>query len=144
VTPGDISYSVSLEPPTQPRHPTVHVISGWHGKTKTNNELWEALESLFPVFTPLPKGGRRGAIDDRAALNGIQYVLRTGTAWEDLPQELGFGKSMTCWRRLHEHDPIDWRRPNFDTASVPSPRWAKKPNQIQRIVASSEASETWL
>jgi hypothetical protein len=27
-------------------------------------------------------------------------VLRTGIPWEDLPQELGFGSGMTCWRRL--------------------------------------------
>jgi transposase len=27
-------------------------------------------------------------------------VLQTGIGWEDLPQELGFGSGMTCWRRL--------------------------------------------
>jgi transposase len=28
------------------------------------------------------------------------FVLQTGIAWEHLPQELGFGSGMTCWRRL--------------------------------------------
>ena len=28
------------------------------------------------------------------------FVLHTGIGWEDLPQELGFGSGMTCWRRL--------------------------------------------
>ncbi len=27
-------------------------------------------------------------------------MLYTGIGWEDLPQELGFGSGMTCWRRL--------------------------------------------
>jgi transposase len=31
---------------------------------------------------------------------GILFVLHTGIGWEDLPQELGFGSGMTCWRRL--------------------------------------------
>jgi transposase len=29
-------------------------------------------------------------------------VLTTGIAWQRLPQELGYGSGMTCWRRLHE------------------------------------------
>jgi transposase len=35
-----------------------------------------------------------------AALCGILFVLHTGIQWEYLPQELGFGSGMTCWRRL--------------------------------------------
>ncbi|GAA3491243.1 hypothetical protein GCM10018987_53260 [Streptomyces cremeus] len=27
-------------------------------------------------------------------------MLHTGIRWEYLPQELGFGSGMTCWRRL--------------------------------------------
>jgi transposase len=33
---------------------------------------------------------------------GILFLLHTGIAWENLPQELGFGCGMTCWRRLAE------------------------------------------
>ena len=29
-------------------------------------------------------------------------MLHTGVASEHLPQELGFGSGMTCWRRLAE------------------------------------------
>ena len=36
----------------------------------------------------------------RQCLQGILFVLHTGIGWEDLPQELGFGSGMTCWRRL--------------------------------------------
>ena len=35
-------------------------------------------------------------------LCGILFVLHTGIQWEFLPQELGFGSGMTCWRRLQE------------------------------------------
>lgn len=31
-------------------------------------------------------------------LCGILFVLHTGIQWEFLPQELGFGSGMTCWR----------------------------------------------
>lgn len=41
----------------------------------------------------------------------ILFVLHTGIAWEHLPQELGFGSGMTCWRRLAEWtDACVWRR----------------------------------
>jgi transposase len=29
-------------------------------------------------------------------------VLRTGIAWQQLPQVLGYGSGMTYWRRLQE------------------------------------------
>jgi transposase len=35
-------------------------------------------------------------------LRGILFVLHTGIQWEFLPQGLGFGSGMTCWRRLEE------------------------------------------
>jgi len=41
-------------------------------------------------------------VPDRQALCGILFVLHTGIQWEYLPQELGFGSGMTCWRRLAE------------------------------------------
>jgi transposase len=41
-------------------------------------------------------------LDDRKVLCGILFVLHTGIQWEFLPQELGFGSGMTCWRRLEE------------------------------------------
>ncbi|EPD57818.1 hypothetical protein HMPREF1211_06156 [Streptomyces sp. HGB0020] len=37
---------------------------------------------------------------DRQALCGILLVLHTGIHEEYLPEELGFGSGMTCWRRL--------------------------------------------
>jgi transposase len=50
-------------------------------------------------------------LPDRQVLCGILFVLYTAIPWEFLPQELGFGSGMTCWRRLAEwHDAGVWQR----------------------------------
>ncbi len=48
-------------------------------RRKISKELWAELESLIPEFVPSAKGGRRRPVDDRTALNGILFVLQTGT-----------------------------------------------------------------
>jgi len=118
-------------------------------RRKISKELWAELGPLIPLFTPSPKGGRRGTVDDHAALNGILYVLQTGIPWDDLPQERGFGSGMTCWqrlrdwqaagvwerlhlampRRLREHDQVDWERASLDGNSISRPRWGRKSAQ---------------
>jgi transposase len=60
--------------------------------------------TLLPPRLLRPKGGRP-PIDDRAALTGILFVLKSGIPWEYLPKEMGCGSGMTCWRRLR-----DWHR----------------------------------
>jgi transposase len=109
-------------------------------KELVTDELWELIEPLLPEEPPKPKGGRP-RIDDRAALTGILFVLKSGIPWEMLPQEMGCGSGMTCWRRLKEWheasvweelhkrlldrlgeaDHIDWARASLDSASVPAP-----------------------
>ena len=64
-----------------------------------SDELWEIFDLVIPPLKKSPKGGRP-AIGNRQALTGILFVLKTGIAWEDLPQEMGCGCGMTCWRRL--------------------------------------------
>ena len=63
--------------------------------------LWAMVAPLLPRRHPHAKGGRPW-VDDRATLNGVLYVLRTGIAWRHLPTELGWGSGVTCWRRLRE------------------------------------------
>ena len=66
-----------------------------------DDALWGRIEPLLP---PKPRRSRfpgRKPLDNRKALTGILFVLRTGMAWEELPQELGCGCGMSCWRRLH-------------------------------------------
>jgi transposase len=73
-------------------------------KPLLSDSLWERIEPLLPQRPPRPKGGRP-PFSDRQALTGILFVLRSGIPWELLPQEMGCGCGMTCWRRLR-----DWYR----------------------------------
>ena len=128
-----------------------------------SKELWLQLQPLIPTFTPSAKGGaRKLAVSDEAALNGILFVLQTGIPWQELPQSLGYGSGMTCWRRLRdwnaagvweqlhhamltrlrEHDQIDWSRASIDGSSVPSPRGARKQGPTPRTEASLAPSDT--
>jgi len=65
-----------------------------------SDELWSRIESLFPARSASRTGPK--PLPDRLVLQGILFVLYTGIGWEDLPQELGFGSGMTCWRRLRD------------------------------------------
>ena len=71
-----------------------------------SDALWERIEPLIPKREPNPKGGRP-PVADRKALTGIIFVLKTGIPWEDLPQEMGCGCGMTCWRRLRDWQEAD-------------------------------------
>lgn len=67
------------------------------------DELWELIRPLLPP--PKPRRFRypgRKPLDDRQALTGILFVLKTGIPWEDLPAEMGCGSGMSCWRRLRD------------------------------------------
>jgi transposase len=99
--------------------------------------LWDLVEPLLPSSPPRPKGGWP-RVCDRACLTGIVFVLRSGIPWQMLPQELGCGSGMTCWRRLYDwqqigvwdlihfalldwlarDDQIDWSRAVVDSCSV--------------------------
>ncbi|MDP9912457.1 transposase [Variovorax boronicumulans] len=123
--------------------------------------LYKKIAQLLPVMTPSAKG-ERPRLSDAQALNGILFVLRTGIPWEDLPQELGFGSGMICWRRLRDWqaagvwhdlylallgelrsaDKLDFSRVSMDGASVPSPRGARTRGPTPRTGASSAASAT--
>jgi transposase len=70
-------------------------------KELVSDELWEIIEPLLPPEPPKPRGGRP-RVDDRAALSGIIFVLKSGIPWGMLPQEMGCGSGVTCWRRLRE------------------------------------------
>ena len=75
-------------------------------KELVTEELWSKIEPLLPADPPHPKGGRP-RVSNRVALRGILFVLKSGIPWEMLPQEMGCGSGMTCWRRLtgaNSHD----------------------------------------
>jgi transposase len=70
-----------------------------------SDELWGLVEPLLPRTQRRFRYPGRKRLDDRAALQGILFVLHTGMAWRHLPLELGFGSGSTCDRRLD-----DWQR----------------------------------
>ncbi len=73
-------------------------------KPLVSDDLWALVAPLLPAEPPKPKGGRP-RVPDRACLTGNIFVRKTGIQWEMLPQELGCGSGMTCWRRLR-----DWQQ----------------------------------
>lgn len=66
------------------------------------DELWARVEPLLPPRPQRSDGRGRPALDERKCLQGILFVLHTGIQWEWLPQQLGFGSGMSCWRRLRD------------------------------------------
>jgi transposase len=67
------------------------------------DDLWEFIRPFLPPHKPrrFRYPGRK-PVDDRKCLTGILFVLKTGIPWEYLPQELGCGSGVTCWRRLRD------------------------------------------
>lgn len=69
---------------------------------EVDDELWTAIEQLLPKVGRRARHPGRKRHPDRLVFQGILFVLHTGISREHLPQELGFGSGMTCWRRLAE------------------------------------------
>lgn len=120
-------------------------------KPMLSDELWTMIEPLLPP----PKVRRRThpgrkPLDNRRALTGILFVLRSGIPWEYLPKEMGCGTGMTCWRRLRDwkqagvwerlhqvllkklqaSGKIDWSRAVIDSASVRAMQRGKKRDRV--------------
>ncbi len=119
------------------------------------DELWALIEPILPPDKPAGSNGRP-PVPNRNALTGILFILRTGTPWEYLPQEMGCGSGMTCWRRLEkwqhlgvwaklhevllaklqEAGQIDWSRAVVDSSSVRAVFGGSKRARILRIDGS--------
>ncbi|MFE5797383.1 IS5 family transposase [Streptomyces sp. NPDC056503] len=129
-----------------------------------SDELWSLVEPLLPLPAPKLVSGRP-RVPDRQALCGILFVLHTGIQWEYLPQELGFGSGMTCWRRLatwneagvwdqlhlvllkklRSAKQLDWSRAVIDSSHVRAARRGPKADparSTERVRAASTTSSS--
>lgn len=134
-------------------------------KPLLDDALWQLIQPLLPE----PKARRlrfpgRKPLDNRKALTGIRFVLKTGIGWEDLPQEMGCGSRMTCWRRLrdwqeagvwqrlHElllaklrnSEQINWSRAVVDSSAVRALKGGSKPAPTLQTEPKRGASITSL
>lgn len=120
--------------------------------------LWAVIEPLLPREPAKPKGGRP-RVDDRAALTGIIFVLRSGIPWEMLPSEIGCS-GMTCWRRLRDWqaagvwtrlhrtllerladaEKLDWSRAALDSSSIAAKKGVLPLARTRRIAANRARS----
>jgi len=132
-------------------------------KELIDDQLWSLIEPLLPEQVPRNRqyAGRK-PLPDRAVLTGIVFVLRSGIAWNLMPQEMGCGSGTACWRRLvawqkagvwqriHEtllaelrrRGEIDLTRAIVDSSSIRAMLAGKKLARIPRTGASSAASTT--
>lgn len=131
-------------------------------KPLLSDDLWARIEPLLPVVERRYRHPGRKRVPDRAALTGILFVLKTGIPWEHLPQEMGCGSGMTCWRRLREWDDagvwerlhhvlldelhdageINWSRAVVDGSHVRAKGGAKKPDPRRSTAAAKAANIT--
>jgi len=64
------------------------------------DEQWAVVEPLLPKPVKRADGKGRPRVDNRAILNGILWVMRTGAPWHDMPNR--YPPYQTCHRRFQE------------------------------------------
>lgn len=69
-----------------------------------SDEFWERVVPLLPVVERRRRYPGRRRIDDRACLEAMMYVLRTGCQWAMVPAALTGCSGKTAWRRMDEWD----------------------------------------
>ena len=67
-------------------------------REEINDGQWQVIEPLLSKPKPRADGRGRPRQDDRAVLSGILWILRSGAAWQDLPER--FVSYQTCHRRF--------------------------------------------
>lgn len=87
--------------------------------SELTDERWQLISDLFPENPIGPKGGRPPA-PSRDCVEGILWILRSGTRWKDLPK--CFPSYVTCWRRHKQ----------WTEAGVWERAWARLPRALDR------------
>jgi putative transposase len=60
---------------------------------RVGDALWAVIEKVLQELDPPAKRGRK-RIDQRRALDGVIYQMRTGCQWNALPREFGNDRSV--------------------------------------------------
>src|SRR6266511_3454635 len=127
-----------------------------------SDALWQRVEPLLPKVERRFRFPGRKRLDDRAALQGILFVLCTGIAWRHLPLELGFGSGSTCYRRmvewqqtgawerlhallfaeLHAAGELEWSRAVADSSHVQAKKGAPRQGRARLIEPETAPSIT--
>jgi transposase len=135
------------------------VLSGMSKAWMAEDELWELIEPLLPPWPA--KSPRPRPVPDRQCLQGSSSCC-TGMGWEDLPQELGFGSGITCWRRLkrwtdagvfdqlhqillarlNAANRIDWSRAAVDGSHIDAKKGVPEQARRRSTLASPAPSTT--
>jgi transposase len=130
-------------------------------KKRVTAALWNGIAPLLPEPKPSPKGGRP-RVPNRACLEGIILVLKSGMPWQMLPASLGYGSGSTCWRRFHawtqlgvwpqlhqrllrvlgRNGGINLDRAVIDSASVRALKGGRTPDRTPRTAAKMAANAT--
>ncbi len=102
-----------------------------------SDTLWAKIEPLLPIHkTNHPLGTHRKRVDNRDAMNGILFVLRTGCQWNAL-NATGICSSSSAHRRFQEwrdagvferfwqngliYEGVDWRSISMDGCQTKAP-----------------------
>jgi transposase len=130
------------------------------------DELWSELKPLLPAHPPDPRGGGGGGAPrkpDRACLEGIAHVPKTGCQWQELPASDRWPSGSTCWRRFDEwsragawarlhralldrlgaRGEVDLARVVVDSASCRAKTGARTPAPTPRTAGNAGVSGTW-
>ena len=130
-------------------------------KKRVSEALWGVIAPLLPEHKPSPKGGRP-PVPDRACLEGIIFVLKTGMPRQMLPTRLGYGSGSTRWRRFRDwtrlgvwpelhrrllrvlgrRGKLNLERAVIDSASVRALKGGRTPGRTRPIAARMAASAT--
>ena len=128
-----------------------------------SDELWDRVAPLLPEPRPrrFQYPGRLPA-DDRACLEGIVYVLRSGMPWRTVPRHDGRPCASACyrrfrewslagvWDRLHQvlvdelgaHGQVDAQRAVVDSSLILAKKGASYSAKARTIGAGRAASAT--
>jgi transposase len=111
-----------------------------------SEKQWLKIESLLPKHKPSARVGRPPA-DNRAVVEGILWVLKTGARWRDLPPQ--YPSPSSCWRRLRdwkeqevwhsfiaeldEANHLDWEETFADGSFAPAKKGALESAKPERV-----------